>query len=248
MSAKRIAIGLGLVAALAITVYAAGGSKRTKEPCNNDDECNRGHCHTKRDGKKVCVDCSSSTISDFLGQKDRFCKGEPRSCDRIPGTSESPEEFFNMRISNGDRCIKARDEEMRQCWDGGDDEHKGALKEAEKVRSVCYEELNTRKGNGGIYTCSDSTYSSRVGDVESACAGYGRGCDSWSKDDKVVSCGDLETQMKKAEKCVEAVERLDSDCLPRLSQRREAQFRDGKKTYDFCKEVLDYKKNKSLCR
>lgn len=41
---------------------------------------------------------------------------------------------------------------------------------------------------------------------------------------------------------------MDSDCLPRLSQQREAQFRDGKKAYDFCKEVFGYKKDKKLCK
>jgi hypothetical protein len=249
MLGRKIAIGAGVIAALAITVYAAGGSKRTSEICNDDNECSRGHCYTLKDGRtKKCVDCSPSTINDYRGQNERFCKDEPRSCERIPGTSEVPEDFFNVRISNGDRCITARDRENRECWDGGDEGHKDALKDAERVRKGCYDELNTRKGNGGIYTCSDSTYSSRASEVESACGGYGSGCDAWSKDDKVVSCSDIENQMKKTEKCVEAVERLDSDCLPRLSQRREAQFRDGKKAYDLCKEVLEYKKYKSLCR
>lgn len=158
-----------------------------------------------------------------------------------------PESFFKVRIESGDRCIRARDDENRRCWDGGDDGHKQALDEAERSRKNCYDELSTRNGNGGIYTCSDSTYSSRASDTESACSGYGRGCEAWSKDDKVVSCSDIEDMMKKAGRCVEAVERLDSDCLPRLSGRREAQFREGKKTYDVCKEILDYKKDKKLC-
>jgi hypothetical protein len=247
--ARNVAVvGSFAVLAITITVYAAGGPKRTAEVCNDDNECSRGHCHTKKDGRKVCVDCSSSEISDYRGQNERYCKNEPRSCDRIPGATEVPEEFFNVRISNGDRCIKARDDENRRCWDGADQEHKDALSDAEKARRLCYDELNTRKGNGGIYTCSDSTYSSLSTSLESACSNYGRGCDAWAKDDKVVSCSDIEEQLKKAAKCVEAVEKLDSDCLPRLSQRREAQFRDGKKAFDQCKEILDYKKDKKLCR
>lgn len=234
--------------AITVTVYAAGGPKRTAEVCNDDNECSRGHCHTKQDGKKVCVDCSSSEIIDYRGQNDRYCKNEPRSCERIPGATEVPEEFFKLRIANGDRCVKARDDENRRCWDGADQGHKDALADAEKVRKVCYDELGTRNGNGGIYTCSDSTYSSRANDTDTACSGYGTGCEAWSKDEKVVGCSEIEDQMKKAAKCVEAVEKLDSDCLPRLGQRREGQFRDGKKAYDFCKGVLDYKKDKKLCR
>jgi len=250
MSARMVAIVTSALSAvtLTITVHAAGGSKRTAESCNDDTDCSRGHCHTKKNGSKVCVDCSSSEISDYRGQIERYCKNEPRSCDRIPGGIEIPEEFFNVRIANGDRCIRARDDENRRCWDGGDADHKQALNDAERARKVCYDEQNTRKGNGGIYTCSDSTYSSRSSDVESACSAYGRGCDAWAKDDKVVNCSDIEDLMKRTAKCVEAVERLDSDCLPRLSQRREAQFRDGKRAYDLCKEVLDYKKDKKLCR
>lgn len=249
MSARK-AMGLGILAvALAFTlVYAAGGSKRTAETCTDDNECNRGHCHTKKDGNKVCVDCSSSEMSDYRGQNDRYCKDEPRSCDAIPGVTEVSEEWFSIRIANGERCIKTRDNEMRRCWDGGDSGHRTALDEAEKARTRCANELNDRRSNGGIYTCSDSTYTSRVNDVESSCSGYGQGCNAWSKDDRVVSCSDIEDQMKKAGRCVEAVERIDYDCLPRLSQRREAQFRDGKKAFDFCKDVLEYKKDKKLCR
>jgi hypothetical protein len=84
--------------------------------------------------------------------------------------------------------------------------------------------------------------------TEEACSGYGNGCDAWKKDDVAVNCSEIEDQMKKTEQCVESVERIDSDCRPRLSQRREAQFRDGKKAYDSCKEVLDYKKDKNLCK
>lgn len=238
----------GAILAMAITVYAGSGNKRTAETCNDDNECSRGHCYTKENGQKVCVDCSASEISDYRGQIKRFCKEEPRSCTDVPRTVEAPESFFRVRIDNGDRCVSARDNENRRCWDGADDGHKQALNEAERSRKNCYDELNTRNGNGGIYTCSDSTYSSRASDTESACSGYGRGCEAWSKDDKVVNCSDIEDMMKKAGRCVEAVERLDSDCLPRLSGRREAQFRDGKKAYDVCKEILDYKRDKKLCK
>ncbi len=166
MATRMMGILAGAVAtlAIAVTVYAAGGSKRTAEVCNDDNECSRGHCHTKQDGKKVYVDCSSSEISDY----------------------------FKVRIANGDRCIKARDDENRRCRDGADQGHKDALNDAEKVRKVCYDELSTRNGNGGIYTCSDSTYSSRATDTDTACSGYGRGCEAWSKDDKVVGCSEIE--------------------------------------------------------
>jgi hypothetical protein len=119
--------------------------------------------------------------------------------------------------------------------------------QAERAKRNCYDELNTRKGNGGIYTCSDSTYSSRISDVNSVCA-YGRACDEWSKDDKVVECNKIEDAMKATSKCVEAVERLDRDCLPRLSRSRDSQFGNAKKAYDACKAVLDYKKDKKLCK
>ncbi len=249
MSAFRTAsLMCGVIVALGITVYAAGGSKRTAETCTDDNECNRGHCHTKQDGNKACVECSSSEISDYRGQIKRYCKEEPRKCSDVPRTDEAPESYFKIRIEHGDRCISARDNENRRCWDGGDSDHKQALDEAERSRKNCYDELGTRNGNGGIYNCSESTYSSRASDVESACKDYGRGCDAWFKDDKPVACNDIEQVMKKTARCVETVEKIDSDCLPRLSGRREAQFRDGKRAYDFCKEVLEFKKDKKLCK
>jgi hypothetical protein len=91
-------------------------------------------------------------------------------------------------------------------------------------------------------------YTSRASEVESSCSSYGKACEAWSKDDKPVDCGEIENAMKSAARCVESVERLDSDCLPRPSSRRESQFGRAKKAFDDCKEILDYKKDKKLCK
>lgn len=248
----RSVVKMAVAGAIAVTgvaaVYAAGGAKKTAETCSVDDDCARGHCYTKQSGDKVCVDCSASEISDYRGQISRYCKSEPRSCSSLPGTHEISEEWFKTRIENGDRCVTARDNENRRCWDGGDSGHRQAVDEAERARRNCYDEANTRKGDGRIYTCSDSTYSSRVNDVDRYCGDYGRACESWAKDDSQVSCRDIEDAGTKTNRCVEAVERIDSDCLPRLSSLRESQFGKAKKAYDYCKEVLSYKKDKGLCK
>jgi hypothetical protein len=235
-------------AAAAVTVWAAGGTKKTAEECKEDNECYRGHCYTKQNGNKVCVDCSSSTINDLRGQVQRYCKDEQRGCTDIPRTEEVSEGFFTPRIENGDRCITSRKNENSQCWDGGDQGHKDAVDQAEMARKNCYEELSNRRGNGGIYNCTDSTYSARARDTDIACAAVGRGCDEWSKDDKVVNCTDVEDAMKRADSCVVTVERLDSDCLPRLSRNRETQFARGKRAYDNCKDILAYKNSRKLCK
>jgi hypothetical protein len=234
--------------ALGVTVYAAGGSKKTAESCSSDNECSRGHCHTKQNGSKVCVDCSSSSISTYRGQIERFCKTEPRKCDNVPGTDEVAEAFFNARIESGTRCIEARKRENSECWNGGDDGHRQAADEAERSRKNCHDELNKRKGNGGIYTCSDSTYSSRTSDITSKCGAYGRACEAWSKDDKEANCREIEDAMKKTAECIDKVERLDKDCLPRLSNYRMSQFGKAKTAHDHCKDVLKHKKDKGLCK
>lgn len=238
---------VGAWSAVAVVAYASGGPKKTAEACTEDSECSRGHCYQKQNNDKVCVDCSASESSDFRGQVQRYCKDEPRGCTSIPQTEEAPEEYFNVRITNGDRCIAARDGENSRCWNSGDAGHKEALDVAEKARPNCYDELNTRKGNGGICHCSDSAYASRAADANSACNSYGRACADYSKDDKTVDCGKLEDAMKASNRCVETVERLDSDCLERLSRNRETQFKNAKNAYDSCKEILDYKKDKKLC-
>lgn len=126
--------------------------------------------------------------------------------------------------------------------------HREALARDETARTRCKEELDARKGNGLLYTCSDSTFRSRAEDVDNHCSSYGSGCDGFGVDDRVVDCAELEKAMEKAGKCVSAVEWLDSDCLPRLSQMRESQFAKGKKAFDTCKTILEHKKAKSLCR
>lgn len=240
------AVGIGVVATV---VYAAGGPKRTGETCAVDDDCSRGHCYTRRtDNAKVCVDCSSSTIDNYRGQVERFCKTEPRGCTDIPRTEEAAESYFKIRIENGDRCIAARKGENSDCWNGGDQGHREAVDQAESARKNCYDELNRRRGDGGIYECSDSTYSSRASDTDTSCAAIGKGCEEWAKDEKVVDCDAIEDAMKRAEKCVSAVERLDSDCLPRLSRNREAQFTRGKRAYDACKDILAHKRSGKFCK
>jgi hypothetical protein len=242
-------VAAGWLTTLGVVAYGAGGPKKTAETCAVDDDCSRGHCYTKQNGEKVCVDCSPSTINDYRGQIQRYCKDEPTSCERAPSTAEVPEAFYKIRLENVERCITARDRENRECWNGGDDGHKTALDQAERIRKNCYDDLNTRKGLGTIYTCSDSTYSSRASEVDSACTKQdASACNSWSKDDSIVSCSDIEDALKRVSRCVEAVDRLDSDCLDRLSRDRENQISDAKKGVDVCKDVLNYKKDKKLCK
>jgi hypothetical protein len=51
-----------------------------------------------------------------------------------------------------------------------------------------------------------------------------------------------------ARRPITAIEKLDSDCLPRLSRKRENQFGKAKTAYDKCKEILAYKKDNKLCK
>lgn len=64
----------------------------------------------------------------------------------------------------------------------------------------------------------------------------------------MVDCGEIESAIDKTNKCVVAVEKLDSDCLPRLRRKREKQFGDAKSAWDKCKDILAYKKDKKLCK
>jgi hypothetical protein len=236
---------------IAVTVYAAGGTKRTSETCANDGECDKGHCYTKKNGDKVCVDCSPDTIARTRDLTDKWCKDAsnfPRKCDNIPQTQEASEAYFKLRIANNDQCISIRKDENSACWNGADQGHRDQVDEAERGRKNCYDELNTRSGNGGIYTCSDSTYTSEAAATESTCRSWGKGCEDWSKDDKVINCREVEDAIKNTDNCVVAVQRLDSDCLSRVSSYRDSQFSKAKKAYDNCKDILAYKTTNKFCK
>ncbi len=236
-------LGVGLLTA--VTVYAASKKKPGVE-CKDDDEC-KGHCYKKGNGKEVCVDCSSSTIGNARGRIKRYCKEELRSCKRLGSETEVSQEIFEDRIESGDNCIKAREAENKDCWGGGDRGHKQAVDEAGAARKTCYDEWNTRKSTGFLFTCSQSTYSSKSRDVDRYCSAYGKGCASWRKDDKKADCDDIEDALEDTDKCVDAVESLDSSCLPRPSRPRKRQFEAAQNALDYCKEVLRYKKDKKLC-
>ncbi len=134
--------GLLLVQAKDKDKDAPKKNKKTGEKCKGDGDCATGHCHTKRDGGQVCVDCSKKEIGDFLGIKDRFCKSEPRSCS---GLSLDDDVFeFESRIDNGQRCIGARNAENQRCFRGADPGHQTAVKEAEKARANCKKKLDDK--------------------------------------------------------------------------------------------------------
>jgi len=247
------ALAFGAVAAMAgITVYAAGGAKSTSEKCATDDECKKGHCHTKKDGDKVCVDCSSQKIEDTRRMIEKYCHDDdrdyPRGCRDLPRTEEIAEKWFTLRIENATTCINIRKDENSSCWDGGNPGHRDQVDQTEAARATCYKELNTRQGNGGIYDCSDSTYASLANDEAKACSSWGRGCQEWSTDSKEINCREVEDAMKKPLECTAAIENLDRNCLPRLSSQRESQYSKAMKAVDYCKEVLRYKNDNKLCK
>src|SRR3569833_1312535 len=98
-----------VVILVAFATTAIAGDKRTGETCVEDNECSRGHCHTKKDGAKVCVDCSASDISDYRGQIEKFCKSEPRQEELLGHLDRAGDSVAATRLSNGERCITARD-------------------------------------------------------------------------------------------------------------------------------------------
>jgi hypothetical protein len=241
-----VVLTLGVLATTMV-VYAAG-TKKPNEECKADDECRKGHCYTKKsDSKQVCVDCSSSTISGYRDDVQEWCKETKRAC---KGSSdlEVAESYYTTRIEANEKCIRARKGENKDCWDDGDDGHQRAVTEAETALSNCNSDFSTRKSEGTIYNCSDSSYTSKATDAQSYCNDYGNACDSMSKDSSQVDCREIESAMVKTDKCVVAVEKLDSDCLPRLSRKRETQFGKAKTAYDKCKEILAYKKDNKLCK
>ncbi len=246
MNVARIRVGLlGLGVLLAATAYAAG-TKKTAEECQDKDDCEKGHCYTKKDNSQVCVDCSASEIARYRADIQRYCKEEPRGCKAT--ADEVAEEYFTTRIKNGEKCIEARDEENKRCWDGGDQGHQDAVTEAENAKKNCEGKLAQRKASGGLYDCPDREYEKKAEAVEKACEAYGHGCSTFKTDKAVVDCDAIEALMKKADLCVDAVDELDKDCLPKTSKKREKQFGEAVKAYDYCKKILEHKKKNKLCK
>lgn len=242
-----LALLVGSLGGVVAVAYAAGGDKKLNEECKSDSECKHGHCYKKKSGDKVCVNCSSSTISSARYNIQKWCKDEPSTCKTLPSTPEIAEEFFEDRIKANEECIKARKHENERCWGGGDSGHREAVTIAERKRETCRNKMNTHKGLGKLYNCSDSTYNSKSSDVKRYCSAYGDACKKWKKDDKVVDCDDIDDVVDDVDDCVEKIKSLDSSCLPRLSEARKKQLDAAESQRKYCKEVLEYKKSKSLC-
>jgi hypothetical protein len=244
-----IVLMLGVLATT-IVVYAAG-TKRPNEACTADDECRAGHCYTKKtDSNQVCVDCSPSEISNYRNDVTAWCKGPQRAC-KESQTWEVAESYYTSRIEAGEKCVNARTVENKECWAGGDASHDdtvGAARIAQEVLNSCINDYNGHQNKNTIYTCTDSTYASLAASERSSCRDYGNACSSMSMDSAQVDCREIEKAMAKPGNCISAIQKLESDCLPRLSSRRQDVLDPAKAAYDNCKEILSFKKENGLCK
>lgn len=220
-------------------------AKKAGETCTQDSEC-KGHCYQGKTQKK-CVDCSPSTIASARKEIDVWCDSTKKTC-RECKKDELWEEEFKVSIDAFRKCIDARNTENKECWDGGNPEHQEVVRNNEQGRKNCEDLRSDCKSKGLLFTCSESSWGSRSAEVDKWCAG-GREltCKAWSKDDTKIDCRSVEEIMKAGDSCKAALDSMKSSCLDRFSEKRERQRETAVRGFDGCKEILDYKRGKSLC-
>ena len=206
----------------------------------------KGHCYQGKSQKK-CVDCSPSTIKDARSEIDIWCDNTKKTCSECR-KDELWDEEFKTSIDAFRKCINARTIENKQCWDGGNPEHEEVVRNNERGKKNCEDLLSDCKSKGLVFTCSESSWGSRRAEVDKWCEG-GRDltCKGWSKDDTKIDCRAVEESMKAAESCKGSLDSMKSSCLDRFSDKRERQRETAVRGYDACKDILDYKRGKSLC-
>jgi hypothetical protein len=193
--------------------------------------------------------CDSSKAYRLQENKNNTCDKE-RGCSKIADFNDKEVGFdeLNDRLKNNNACINARTELMDTCYKGGDDTHVNERRNIERVRDACTSLIDYKKGKSFAYFCSQRDYESYYNNVGSGCRSDDYTC-SESQNSDPIDCSKIESHISAGEKCVKVREEIVYRCFDnrwnyiRLNHKQETES-----TTSRCRELLKYKKDKSLCK
>lgn len=168
-----------IFALLLIGVCGWAQLTRVNESCKQMPCEERLYCLTLKNGDQKCATCDQSTLNDLTGKVDDACKAFD-----VAWTPENSSDYkealavdgrvmvdvYDVMLEKAKRCKEAREYREYKCWDNGDSEHRGAIKQVvesiDRMATHKYRQISDRR----VYYCSKSTYESRLSTFNSKCA------------------------------------------------------------------------------
>lgn len=241
--------------------------KKVNEECDQMP-CESGlYCVEVKGGKKKCSRCDQSTLDSYSEKVNNACKAfgkgwTPESNDDYKDVLASDGrvlvDVYDKMLDNAKKCKSAREDRESKCWDGGDDDHKDAIKQVDegiqRMSEHKYKMISAKR----VYYGSKSTYESRLSTFKSKAdlnfADMNQKLDIMNNDqDKgnKVNCSDIERIRDDAERCVNAAKDLLYDGFSNSLDKFPDEYNDiymkATDTMKKAKDLLETVKNKSLC-
>jgi hypothetical protein len=241
--------------------------KKVNEICSQMP-CESGlYCVETRDGEKKCATCDQSKLDGLSRDVDANCKAFREGW--TPAASEDYQEalaqdgramvdVYDKMLEAAKKCKEARTYREGQCWNGGDDTHKGEINKVSESIDRIASHKSKMIGDRRVYYCSKSTYQSKLSTFLSKCdlnfPNMNQKLEIVNKEqDKKnkVSCSDIERFSNDCERCFDAARDLLSDGFSgssgKFPEDYSIPYGKAEDTMKKAKDLLQTVKSKSLC-
>lgn len=230
-----------------------GTGKKGGEPCESGAECETGVC---KDGScHPCPDvencpppgtCMPREHEALDRAKDKACKQSGElSCSFVKLDEKDADcALLRSRRQLANECYESRVVEDDTCFLGGNKAHRGAQSDAKNVVDECDKRIGYKLERDICFDCAN--YKDLLEKAGSA----------WPKPDECVEekneakvdCRKMEQHIANAMEIKSALRALESCFNGQLSKPRKDRFSKANEREGHCRDVLDFKRGKKLCR
>ena len=241
--------------------------KKVNEVCDQLP-CESGlYCIQTRDGKKKCAECDQSKLDSLTGSVDTYCKGFEKGW--TPGSSEEYQaaladdgrvlvDVFDKMLENAKKCKEAREYRENQCWDGGDNDHKDAIRQVSDSIDRISAHKNQMISDRRVYYGYQSTYKSKLSTFRSKCdlnfPDINQKLAIMNSDQEKnnkVNCSDIEKYGDDCERCFNEAKDLLNDGFSGSSSKFPDEYSraysNAEETMKKARELLKIVKSKNVC-
>ena len=248
-------------------------TKKINEKCATAIECDADYCVEVTDPgtgrkKKVCADCSQSSLDRYSSKVNQYCKGfgsgwttasSPEYKDATAQDGRVRAGVFDEMLQKAKNCKSARNDRERACFAGGDATHAATIRAIENsirnISSTKSRAISDRR----VYHSDRRTYDGKLNTFNSKCGSLNfssidSALDAMERDIKAkkkVDCDELEEYRDDCQRCVEAAEDLKRTGFQNSSSKFPGEYAevlsDADDNYVRAKILLDDAEDDDLC-
>ncbi len=239
---------------------SAAPGKKGGEACEHNGECQTGVCEGGRchacPSSENCPppgNCSEDTHATLHAETDRACKESGKlSCKDVAKLDAKDADCTELEQRRGraKACADARWAEMDTCFRppnserGGDEKHRAEHERIAEVHADCTGLVEHKLKHDICSSCTD--YKERLDAVGAAWKKPDK-CDE-KKEETKADCKSMAEKISNAGAIKSALDKFRVCFNGQLSEPRLERYRKASQNESHCRDVLDYKQGKKLCR